>query len=542
MDKEGKVSGRVRPTRDQAPAILHGQPDGVLFDMDGVITDTATAHAAAWKRMFDDYLRERADRIGADFKSFDDGREYRRYVDGKPRSDGVRSFLESRGIELPFGNEEDSPDLETVCGLGNRKNRYFENWLAQNRVRAYPGTLKLAGELRKAGIRTAVFSASRNAGAVLGNAGVQGLFDIQVDGDDLARLDFPGKPHPAMLLEAARRLGVAPGRAVVVEDAIAGIEAGVRGGFGLVIGVDRAGHEEDLKKAGAHVVVHDLAELRFAPTDGLAAKTLATLPCFRDLEDEIRSRLATELPVVFLDYDGTLTPIVQDHTRALLSEEMRAAVADLARRCAVVIVSGRDLERVRALVKLDSVFYAGSHGFEIAGPRGADERLEKGVEFLDELDRAERGLRSGLAGVAGHSVERKKFSIAVHFRRVAAEEIGSVRPIVERVLGEHPGLRLGHGKKVFEVRPDIEWNKGCAVLWILERLGRDHARVMPIYIGDDLTDEDAFQALAGRGVCVAVRYDEMRQTAADCAVDDTQDVRRVLAWLSANIAGPDAAR
>ncbi len=248
--------------------------EAVLFDMDGVITDTAEAHAAAWKQLFDHWLGQR----DGDFRPFDDDADYRAYVDGKPRYDGVRSFLASRGIELPFGSPDDSPEQETICGLGNRKNRYFNDWLAANRVQAYPGSLDLVARLRRAGLRLAVFSASRNATAVLESAGVRDRFDVKVDGSDMAELDLPGKPDPAILLRAARLLAVAPARAAVVEDAVAGVEAGVAGGFAQTIGVDRQGRGERLLEAGADLVVADLGELALPETRRLVTASPAPGP------------------------------------------------------------------------------------------------------------------------------------------------------------------------------------------------------------------------------------------------------------------------
>lgn len=515
--------------------------EAALFDMDGVVTDTAQAHAAAWQRLFDEYLKERAQRLGGEFRPFDPRGEYRQYVDGKPRRDGIRSFLQSREIELPWGDEDDGPDAETICGLGCRKDRYFHEWLKENRVHPYPGSVNLIAALREAGIRTAVFSSSRNAEVILRSAGVLGLFDTRVDGNDLAQLEIPGKPDPAMLLEAARRLGVEPARSVVFEDAIAGVEAASKGGFGLVVGVDRANGGDALKKAGGDLVVQDLSEMRFVQGTGLTLKTLETLPCVWDRRDEIQRRLARGSPVAFLDYDGTLTPIVEDHDKALLSDAMRATVEGLARCCTVVIVSGRDLERLRELVALDSVWYAGSHGFEIVGPKGSDEGLEMGAEFLSELDQTERALADRLSDIRGHALERKKFSIAVHYRRVSDDDLERLGDVVDEILGEHPRLYRGHGKKVFELRPDIEWNKGRAVSWILERIThRLSNSAVPIYVGDDITDEDAFHTLTGHGLCVAVRHEEIRQSAADYTLSDTRDVKRFLQWMSEIAADPDA--
>jgi beta-phosphoglucomutase family hydrolase len=233
----------------------------LIFDMDGVITNTATAHAAAWKRLFDEFLHAHAARTGEPFEPFDIDSDYRRYVDGKPRYDGVRSFLEARGIELPWGDPADPPARETICGLGNRKNTYFLEHLRAYGAKAYPSTVALVREARARGAGTAAISASKNMSEVLRAAGVADLFDVTVDGVVADQLGLPGKPDPAVFQEAARRLHVDPSRAAVFEDALAGVEAGRRGGFGLVIGLDRAGHADALLAAGADLVVPDLAEL-----------------------------------------------------------------------------------------------------------------------------------------------------------------------------------------------------------------------------------------------------------------------------------------
>ena len=235
--------------------------DAVVFDMDGVITDTASVHAAAWKRLFDDFLADRAADSGEPFVPFDVDADYRRYIDGKPRYDGVRDFLASRGITLPEGDPSDPPERETVCGLGNRKNGFFLEHLRTKGAEPYPSTVDLVRRLHGLGIGVAVISASQNAQEVLDAAGVGALFDVRVDGAVAEELGLPGKPDPAVFVEAARRLGADPARTAIIEDAIAGVEAGRRGAFALVVGVDRAGHAEALRRAGADVVVSDLGEL-----------------------------------------------------------------------------------------------------------------------------------------------------------------------------------------------------------------------------------------------------------------------------------------
>jgi len=239
--------------------------DAVVFDMDGVVTQTATVHAAAWKALFDAFLEERALLTDEPFRPFDIEADYLPYVDGKARYDGVRDFLASRSIVLPWGSPSDPPDSETVCGLGNRKNDYFLRAVAEHSVQPFPTTVALIARLHDAGVGTAVISASKNTTAILNAASVAGLFAAQVDGTVAERLGLPGKPDPAVFVEAARRLGVAPPRAVVVEDAEAGVAAGHAGGFGLVIGVDRSDHAQALRQHGADVVVKDLGEVTVVP-------------------------------------------------------------------------------------------------------------------------------------------------------------------------------------------------------------------------------------------------------------------------------------
>ncbi len=235
--------------------------EAVIFDMDGVVTDTASVHAAAWKRLFDEFLAARASAGGGPLSPFDPHADYRRFVDGRNREDGVATFLAARGIELPIGGPSDPPGSQTVWALAARKNRLFEEVIASEGVRAFPSAVALITRLRRGGIRTAVVSASRNAAAVLAAAGVKALFDVQVDGQDAAHEGLPGKPDLATFLEACRRLDVAPALAVVVEDSSAGVEAARRGAFGLVVGVDRGGHRADLVSAGADMVIGDLDEL-----------------------------------------------------------------------------------------------------------------------------------------------------------------------------------------------------------------------------------------------------------------------------------------
>ncbi|MQA73070.1 MAG: beta-phosphoglucomutase family hydrolase [Solirubrobacterales bacterium] len=231
-----------------------------LFDLDGVLTQTAKVHAAAWKQMFDSYLQQRAKRDGEEFRAFEQD-DYDEYVDGKPRADGVRSFLESRQIKLPEGSEEDPASAETIAGLGNRKNELVLKLIAEQGVEPYEGSVRYVHAVRDAGVPRAVVSSSTNCRAVLAAAGIDDLFDTIIDGVVAEREHLAGKPAPDTYQAGARALGVEPAAAVVFEDAVAGVASGRAGKFGYVVGVDRVDHAEALREHGADVVVEDLAEL-----------------------------------------------------------------------------------------------------------------------------------------------------------------------------------------------------------------------------------------------------------------------------------------
>jgi alpha,alpha-trehalase len=237
------------------------QYDAWLFDLDGVITDTASVHAAAWKATFDRYLKAVSEREGISLASFEVDPDYYRYVDGKPRYDGVDTFLRSRGIVLRWGIPEDAPSTETVCGLGNRKNRAFNEVLKARGTRVFESSVDLIRELRSRGVRVAVVTSSRNAEAVLAATHILSLFDAKVDGNVAAGKKLAGKPAPDTFKEAARMLGVPPERAVVVEDAVSGVRAGRAGGFGLVVGVARGEDPEVLLGSGADLVARGLTDL-----------------------------------------------------------------------------------------------------------------------------------------------------------------------------------------------------------------------------------------------------------------------------------------
>jgi alpha,alpha-trehalase len=530
-DGEGKRTG-VPMNHETTVFPISSAYDAVIFDLDGVVTKTAKVHAEAWKRLFDEYLERRALRDHSEFQPFDIDRDYRRYVDGKPRYDGVKSFLESRGIELPYGAPDDASDRETVCGLGNRKNQLFQETLRERGVEVYGSTIDLIRHLRSRRFKTAIVSSSKNCAAVLEAANIAHLFDVKVDGVDAQALGLEGKPAPDIFLEAARRLGIHPDQAIIVEDAIAGVQAGRQGNFGLVIGVDREGQRGELQNHGAHKLIRDLSEIM--GLDGVSETRTDRLRSALECMEEISERLRNRRLAVFLDYDGTLTPIVQRPELAILSEDMRETVKTLANRCTVAVISGRDLRDVRDHVGIDTIFYAGSHGFDIAGPKGQHLEYQEGTDFLPILNHAEKCLRDRLDTFHGARVERKRFSIAVHYREVSEDRIAPVEAVIDEILADHGELRKSQGKKIFELQPKIDWHKGKAVLWLLEVLKLNQENALPLYIGDDVTDEDAFRTLKGRGIGIVVEAGT-RPTVAQYVLKDPGEVKRFLQRLSTDL-------
>jgi trehalose 6-phosphate phosphatase len=510
---------------DAQPVFSREQLDAVLFDLDGVITRTAEIHAEAWKRLFDAYLTTRPAAAGEDHSPFDEASDYRHYVDGRPRVDGVKHFLLARGIHLPDGDPCDPPERETLQGLGNRKNAIFGDIIEQRGVVIYDCAVELLERLRRAGFRTAVVTASKNCDLILRKAGLDGLFDARLGGIEAEALELAGKPEPDTFVEAARQLGCVPDRAAVLEDAAAGVMAARRGRFGLIIGIDRTGSQRKaLLKTGADQVFDDLCRIGIQSAE-------TELPPLLSEPAQISDRLDDKRPALFLDYDGTLTPIVERPEDARLSTSMRRALHEAAQVMPLAVISGRDLDDVSALVGLEQVIYAGSHGFHIRGP---DLQLElpQGVDALDDLQRAATSIEKRLKNVHGVRIERKRFAVAVHVRQVGDADLAQVEEAVDQARRNFQGLRKTGGKRVFELRPDVDWDKGRAVRWLLSELKLDDPDLLPLYLGDDETDEDAFRAMrrmGGIGILVA---EDTRSSAADYRLRTPDEVEALLRHLT----------
>ena len=521
--------------------------DAVVFDLDGVVTKTALVHASAWKAVFDECLLDRERAGGDPFKEFTHENDYLPYVDGKPRYEGVQSFLESRGIDLPYGQPDDSPEKETICGVGNRKNIKFVELLDKNGVEEYPSTVKLIKTLKEKGVRIGVASSSKNCRYVLKAAGIEDLFETRVDGEVSARTGLKGKPEGDIFVTAASNIGARPERSVVVEDATSGVQAGRNGAFGLVIGIARENNEEGLLANGADVVVTDLEYVdtewidkwfQKKPRDLFLSWEKETSPEMAKLETENikinpcyyrtgkESIMGGKKPIFFFDYDGTLTPIVERPELAVISDDMKGVVEHVTRKYTTAIVSGRSRENVEKLLGIKGLIYAGNHGFDISGPGvsmvypGAEET----VPLIEEITSL---LSDALSSIDGILIEKKKFSVAVHYRLVNEKEVPGIEKIVKGIINGNEKVRIMNGKKVFEILPAIAWDKGKAVRRVMEVLGCSWQDNSILYVGDDTTDEDAFRIMRTRGTSILVT-EKNRPSSADFSIKTTDDVKTLL--------------
>ena len=431
---------------------------------------------------------------------------------------------------MPRGAQEDTFE-ETICGLGNRMHNVFLD-LLDEAMPALESTVDLLRELQEAGLATGVYTPGHNWHRMLRAADIENLFAVHVDAVAAGGLAHDGSPEPAVFFDMARRLAANPTRSVLIVDAEAGVEAGVEGGFAVVIGVKRTGGADELLACGADVVVDDLSHVEIRKGD----KHLAQLPDALDSYGQLVGVIAGREPFVCLDYDGTLSEIVSDPDAATLVDGAAEALERLVALHPVAILSGRDLADIRDRVGIPGIWYAGSHGFELIGPDGTYHQNDVAAAALPGLETAGVELRDELEPIPGVRVEHKRFGVAVHYRNVAAEHVAEVAAAAHR-RGRQHGLRVTNGRKVVELRPDVDWDKGDALRWISDRIHRS-GRVVPVYIGDDLTDEDAFDAIRYTGMGIVVRNDEDggRPTAAQFTCEVPQEVVTFLGsggnWLA----------
>ena len=493
-----------------------------IIDLDGVITRTAIQHAKSWKIMFDLFNERRMKEGKEIFKPLSIKDDYPRYIAGIPRYNGVSSFLASRNINIPYGNPNDEAGKDTVCGLGNWKNKIFLEIIQKEGVDVFEKNVAQIENWKKQGLKTAVISSSKNCKEILEATGVENLFDIRIDGVISEQRKIVGKPAPDIFLEAAKELNIKPEHALIVEDSLAGVEAGKNGNFGLVVGIINGATKEELLKNGADEVVEHLQMLDLKlKVPRFSYELPSALQHFEELKEQFIKREA----FIFLDFDGTLAPIVEHYEDAAMTDDMKTLVKELATEFTIAIISGRGLNDIQNRVGVKGIYYSGSHGFEISGPHDFYKDNEAAKKIIPAFDELEPILREALNDIEGVRFERKRFTLAVHYRQVKEEKTEMVFDCVDRVLKNFNELTQGAGKKVIEFRPKIDWDKGKAVEMLMDELNNQGRKLLPVYIGDDITDEDVFRSLDGVGIIVG---DHGAKTYADYNLQNVNEVEDFL--------------
>ncbi len=502
--------------------------DGIVLDLDGVITSTVMHHIKAWKESLDSFLRHYSTINNSHFLPFDTDNDYKTYIDGKPRYSGVQSLLKSRNISLPYGKPGDLPGFNTICALGNLKNRIYLGLIDKQGVEVYEDAPKMIKVWRSEKLKIAVVSASKNCRQVLSSAGITDLFDLIFDGNDAEKNNLPGKPSPDIFLHTCSMMNISNTRTIIVEDSISGVKAGKNGNFSLVIGVDRNGSNSMLFENGSDLVLSKLIDLNIQAVSQLSS----SLPSGLSQIEVILSRISHNRSIIFLDYDGTLTPIVSRPELAVLDESIKKVLIELSSKIPVAIISGRDLKDVTNLVQIPNIYYAGNHGFELKHPDDTVTLLEETKEYPPLLDQIQMSLHLLNTSYPGVIIERKKFSLAVHYRLLKDESlIGSLEKLLLDSTTRFPQFKLTSGKKVFELRPSINWHKGKAVQVITNKIYGNTFHSYPVYIGDDLTDEDAFRDIKGWGAGILVGGG-WQSTLADYSLKNTDETGEFLEQLN----------
>jgi alpha,alpha-trehalase len=513
---------RIRSRDVNPPVVIDPRyHDAVIFDLCGVLTDAASRRHPAWASLFNDYLARRPAHEDEDHSPFTDD-DYWRLVDGKPYPDGVADFLASRGISLPRGAPSDVVD-DTVCGLANRQQQAYAD-LLDREVPLFGAMVNLARKLRDVEVAAAAAHTNIPGSQPMSMvAGVDSLLDVYIGGT----ADEP------ISTAAARALGVHHHRTVVVGDTEAGLSAGRDAGFALVIGIDSTGHADGLVQCGADAVVADVADIAVRTGD----KRISEIPNAMKSYGQLAGITIGRDSVLFLNYDVALSQTVAEPRAVALVDGAARALRSLAAASPVVVISGRDLADIRDRVGIPGIWYAGSHGFELLGPDGNNHREhEAGAAAVPVLAGVAAQLRDILDHIPGVRVVHTRFAVTVQYLEAASEHIDEI-VATTRKLGQRNKLRVSSGRMLVELRPDVQWDGGTRLAWIQSHVDKPKS-LIPIYIGGDLTDEDAFEAVQLGGVGIAVRHNEdgNRRTAARFVLNGLDEVRELLElgsrWLT----------
>lgn len=395
----------------------------------------------------------------------------------------------------------------------------------EHKQRTVFSAMALARELKACHIKTALVTAGPNSAPLGTLAGLSEVFDTQTHGGTEG------------LLKASQLLEVPPGRTAIIDCTQTGVQAARAEHFGVIVGLTPLTSPESLKTHGADVVAPDLCDLAIKIKNGLIKRNTMGLPSGLQHHLDILRQVQDKSVFVCLDYDGTLTPIVSRPELATLPDSTRETLRELATYCPVGVISGRDRVNVQQLVNVDSLIYAGSHGFDISGPKNLKIQHEMGAQFLPILDQVEASLHEQLDSIVGTLIERKKYSVAVHYRLTGSQDLPVVRSAVEAVLSQHSDIRAIHGKKLYDLQPGIDWDKGKALMWLLAALNIPRDGVMTFFIGDDVTDEDAFRVLQDENIGMIVE-DTARYTYATYRLNNPDEVVQFLRYLTTALRSP----
>ncbi len=498
--------------------LVDEKPKAYIFDLDGVLTQTHDLHARAWNKLFQEFLlkrRQESHNKNEDLHDYDAKKDYQNLLDGKPRLEGIKSFFKSRNIPI---------EEKLIVDLGEKKNIFYQELLEREGPHLARESVSFIQKLKEHNIPMAVVSSSRNCRLILKMAGIDDYFKVIIDPQIAESKHLRGKPRPDYFIEAAQKLNKQQNECAIVEDSLAGIKAGKDGHFKKVYAIkldkDKQAMEK-LKAEGADQVLSSLWEIK-------EAQELLTLPDALDVFKSIFPENEKKNYFLFLDFDGTLSPIVAEPEKARPLEGIKEIVQRCSELSPVCIITGRDTEVIKKLLPLTDIYYAACHGFEITGPKGYHYELPEALALIPAFDRAQHLLTLRLSGMEGLIIERKKFGLAFHYRKMGSDSvIATLKKEIQEYCLNHPEFRFQLGEKVIEIQPHLNWDKGKALLKLYQVLNLKMKDTPPLYLGDGNTDEDAFREMRECGIPVLASI-EVRPTLARYHLKGPEEAKKFL--------------